>query len=342
MSKLVAMYNNKGGVSKTTTLFNLGVLLAQQGKRILFADCDPQCNLTELFMASNPTFDDPDAQLPGTSIYQALLPRFRGEAGIIDPASIGIISSTIYDRLFLFRGDLEFSLAETYLGTAWNQAVTENIHEKNTYVALYKLLHSLGDTRGYDYVLCDVGPSTGAITRTVVLACDGFFLPLVPDRFCNQAVRLLGRVVKEWIGRHQQICDTLQPFNIEGFPGQPKLLGAVIQNFKVHSAAKAKQSYVKWQERISSDITTYLLAENAIEAVQGLDRNNPYIATIRDVGPLAPVAQMFGRAMFDISQEHTREASTTGQMYYGSVWQPWVDRMQEYKNEIQKIAQAMP
>jgi chromosome partitioning protein len=54
MSKIVTMYNNKGGVSKTTSLFNLGAYLAQTGHRVLLADCDPQCNLTELFLASYP------------------------------------------------------------------------------------------------------------------------------------------------------------------------------------------------------------------------------------------------------------------------------------------------
>ncbi len=53
MCKIVTMYNNKGGVSKTTTLFNLGVFLAQQGNRVLIVDCDPQCNMTEFFLASN-------------------------------------------------------------------------------------------------------------------------------------------------------------------------------------------------------------------------------------------------------------------------------------------------
>lgn len=342
MTKIVSMYNNKGGVSKTSTLFNLGVLLAEQGKRILLADCDPQCNLTELFFASYPGADESDTELPGTSIYKALLPRFRGEAGIIDPNTVDLVESSIYERLFLFRGDLEFSFAETYFGTSWNQAITENIHEKNTYVALYKLLQTIGKNSEFDYILCDVGPSTGAITRAVILACDGIFLPLVPDRFCNQAVKLLGRIIREWITRHQQISESLKPFKIESFPGSPILLGAIIQNFKIHSAARAKQSYIKWQDKISIDIKDYLLSTEGIEASPNLDLDNPYIATIRDVGPIAPIAQMFGRAMFDVQQEHTREASTTGQMYYGTVWQPWIERMREYKTEIDKISKAMP
>jgi cellulose biosynthesis protein BcsQ len=295
-----------------------------------------------MFLAADPDSEDPDKELPGTSIYQALLPRFRGEAGSIDPTTITLVESARYPNVHLFRGDIEFSLAETYLGTAWNQAVTDNIHEKNTYVALNNLLQGLGKNGKYDYILCDVGPSTGAITRSVVLACDGIFLPLVPDRFCNQAVRLLGRVIHDWTSKHKLIAETLGPFGIQSFAGNPILLGAISQNFKVHSATKAKQSYVKWQERISADIQTYLVSDEGISASSTLDMSNPYIATIRDVGPLAPIAQMFGRALFDIEQEQTQEASTTGQMYYGSVWQVWVDRMNDYKGEIGKIASVMP
>lgn len=341
MAKIITMYNNKGGVSKTTTLFNLGVYLSQLGKRVLLVDCDPQCNLTELFLASDPEVEEPDKELPGTSIYQSLLARFKGEAGFIKPESVELIASKLYSNLYLFRGDLEFSLAETYFGTAWNQAITENIHEKNTYVALYRLLRSLGDFHSLDYVLCDVGPSTGAITRMVVLSCDGILLPLVPDRFCNQAVKLLGRIIHEWIVRHQQISETLRPFNIDTFPGTPVLYGAISQNFKVHNNAKVKESYVKWQEKISFNIEHSLLSENGIVPAEGLNPKEPYVATIRDVSPLAPVAQMFGRAIFDIQREHTREASSTGHMYYGTVWEPWVTKMNDYKLEIEKIAEAI-
>jgi len=341
MTKIYTMYNNKGGVSKTTTLFNLGVYLSQQGKRVLLADCDPQCNMTELFMASYPDADDPDKELPGTSIFQALLPRFKGEMGSIDPNKVDLIESAIYSNLFLFKGDLEFSLAETYFGTAWNQAITENIHEKNTYVSFYRLLQSIGEMHSFDYILCDVGPSTGSITRMVVLASDGIFLPLVPDRFCNQAVKLLGKIVYDWISRHKQISESLIPFSINSFPGNPVFLGAILQNYKVHNNARVKESYIKWQDKITSNIKEYLLSSTGINPAQTLNPDSPYLASIRDVSPLAPVAQMFGRAIFDIQQEHTKEASTTGKMYYGSVWDPWVEKMNEYRAEIAKIASVI-
>lgn len=341
MAKIVAMYNNKGGVSKTTTLFNLAVFLSRKGKRVLLVDCDPQCNVTEMFFASTDLLDDPDRDLPGTSIYQALRPRFAGDTRSIDPLSIQLVDSGLYPNLSILRGDLEFTMAENYFGNAWNQAITENINEKNTYVVFHRMLHTLAAVKQFDYVLCDVGPSTGAITRTVVLACDGFIVPLTPDRFCYQAVRVLGSVVRQWIERHDQITRTFVPFGIDSFPGRPLMLGAVIQNFKVHSG-RVKESYAKWQKLIADKIASDLLGPGGVSAGPRCDPMNPFVATIREVGPLAPVAQMFGRAIFDIKQEHTKEASTTGQMYYGTVWQPWLDKMSEYEVEIARIADVLP
>ncbi len=341
MTKIITLYNNKGGVSKTTTLFNLAVYLAQENKKVLLVDCDPQCNITELFFAANEDIENPNIELPGTSIYKALYPRFTGEKAKIDINDIELCVHNLYHNMSLLRGDLEFARAETYFGTAWNQAVTENIHEKNTYVVFNRLLQELGKEKSFDYILCDVGPSTGAITRTVILACDEIVVPLVPDRFCYQAVRLLGSVINEWEKRHSQICETLKPFGIQPFLGKPKLAGAIIQNFKIHSASKTKNTYIEWQNKISNEIRTKLIGENGIEAKEGFNPNNPYIATIRDVGPSAPVAQAFGRAIFDIQQEHTTIASTNGKMYYGTVWEPWVQRMNDYRQEIGKIAKAL-
>lgn len=50
MAKLICLFNHKGGVSKTTTAFNLGWMLARQGRRVLLVDCDPQCNLTGMVL----------------------------------------------------------------------------------------------------------------------------------------------------------------------------------------------------------------------------------------------------------------------------------------------------
>ena len=50
MASQIALFNHKGGVSKTTTTFNLGWMLAKKGKKVIIVDCDPQCNLTGMVL----------------------------------------------------------------------------------------------------------------------------------------------------------------------------------------------------------------------------------------------------------------------------------------------------
>jgi cellulose biosynthesis protein BcsQ len=341
MAKIITFYNNKGGVSKTTTLFNLAVFLVKNGKKVLIADCDPQCNISELFFASDASASDPNEDLPGTSIYQALIPRFYGEVAKIDPDTVILTESKIYNNLFLLRGDFEFSKAEVYFSSALNLAITENIHEKNTYMALYNLLHDLGNKNSFDYILCDVGPSTGAITRMVVLCCDGYFVPLTPDRFSNQAVKVLGQVLKEWIKAHKEVSKTFEPFKIKCFPGNPTLYGAIMQNFKLSSdTKKIKEAYKKWQDKIKESMKISLLNGDLLIS-ERLDNTQPFVAEILDVGPLAPISQLFGFAIFDVKQEHTKEASPGGQKYYGAVWKYWADKKIIYEAEIKKISEAL-
>jgi chromosome partitioning protein len=340
MAHIVTLYNNKGGVSKTTTAYSLAAFLSTRG-RVLLVDFDPQCNATELFLAPTGMLEQPDAELVGTSVYQALKPRFQGDTGSIDPRTVTLVNSSVYPNLMLFRGDLEFSEAENYLSTALGQAITENVNEKKTYVVIPNLLRALAAMHELKYIICDVGPSTGAIPRMVVLSSDGILIPVTPDRFSNQAVTVLGTIIRKWIARHSQIASTLEPFGVKSFDGTPVLYGSIIQNFKVYGG-KIKPAYQRWQQKIADNIAEKLLGPEGIKPGPRCDPQSPFVATIPDLGPLVPIAQTFGRALYDVQQSHTAEASASGSMYYGVAWQAWQEKMSQYKQQISKIADALP
>ncbi len=342
MTKILSLYNNKGGVAKTTTLFNLAVYAAKEEKRkVLLVDCDPQCNSTELFFCSSEQIDEPDVKLPGTSIYEALRPRFEGESSRIDANKVELAASPLYENLFLLRGDINFSRAEQFFATAVAQAITESIHDKNTYAVMGRLLRDLGKLHGFDYILCDVGPSAGSITRMVILSCDGIFVPTAPDRFSYQAILGMGAIMKEWLDRHRAILSTFEPFGLQPNLVEPAFYGAVVNNYKIHRAGKKKGSYLKWEQLIREAISNSLLDGNGLKPASSAVKAQPFVASIRDVGPMAPVAQMVGKAIFDIGQRDTELASSDGDYYRGAVWSDWIARMQEYKLEIAKIFNAI-
>jgi len=109
MSRIVTLYNHKGGVSKTTTTFNVAHYLARSGIKTLVVDADPQCNMTELLMFK--TIEQYDEQgiedLPGKSLLDLLRPRISGETATIEIKPEDIVPIT--DNLSVLRGDVKSS-----------------------------------------------------------------------------------------------------------------------------------------------------------------------------------------------------------------------------------------
>lgn len=333
MIRTFAFYNHKGGVSKTTTTFNLAALLASRhGRKVLLIDADPQSNLTENFFA--PPSEEQD-ELPGTSIYEALRPRFEGAAGKIDVTQIELPRHKKYENLYILRGDWNFSLAERYFSSALALAITESVHEKNTYNVLNNLIQDLITAHQFDHILVDLGPSSGAITNLALLSCDGYFIPVTPDRFCTQAVEALANLIKVWIDRHQRTIATFPAFGVQTFPGSPIFLGAVIQNFKAY-AGRTTKPYKYWEEEILR-----VIRNNLISSVPSRPGADAYVSSIKDFGGLAPTAHIVGKAIFDLNREDTKLASADGLVWAGVALESWLSRAAEYGAEIEKLAKVV-
>jgi cellulose biosynthesis protein BcsQ len=342
MLKTIALYNNKGGVSKTTTTFNLAIYLSKiKKKKILIIDADAQSNISELFFASDANFwDSVSETLPGDSIYDAMKPRLEGSASRVDVSKIKLCANKRYENLFLLRGDIRFSaLAEGYYSSAVEQAITSNINQKNTYLSFRRMVRDFLAHHSFDNILFDLGPSTGAISRLALLACDGYFVPVTPDRFSALAVRSLPQVLKEWFSHDKLVLSTLPPYGMESDYTLPVFCGAISQQFQIHRG-KIKKSYDRWNERIRDQLSEGFSDISALPKSVHL-QGNPVVAEVENLGPVAPLAQMLGKAIFDISQEDTKHASSSGQMFYGAVFEPWKEKIKNYETEIGKLAKAI-
>jgi cellulose biosynthesis protein BcsQ len=81
--KIITLFNHKGGVSKTTTAFNLGWMLARKNQRVLLVDCDPQCNLTGMVLGLEDL--ETSESIQGTKDGRPLI----SERGWLPPSSPG-------------------------------------------------------------------------------------------------------------------------------------------------------------------------------------------------------------------------------------------------------------
>ena len=352
--KIITLYNHKGGVSKTTTTFNIATYLANNGKKVLMVDADPQCNLTEISLARTIYSLDKSAEesgstevgtLPGTSILDALNQRIKGDIAYIDIEKIE--PCEIHENLELLRGSVDLSSIEDDLAEAHVQRMSMRTNLMRTYVAIGDFLVRLADKNKYDYIFIDVGPSSGALTRAFFLACDAFFIPVAPDRFNVQAIGTLSTVLSRWIREHQEALSKYKELEMPIREGRPAFLGAIVQAFKKY-AGEAKPGFKLWMSRLPIEIDTSLkpvLEAHStnlyLPAMTGITPDNSIAVEIPDFNQLAPLMQEVGKAVFNIDRADTALITTSKKPWTGNNWTGAQRRMTNYKALFKLLAELL-
>ena len=175
MCKVIAICNQKGGVSKTTTTANLGVGLVRAGKKVLVLDADPQGNLSQSFGIKNP--DELEVALP--SIMEQ----------IIMDKEVDVTKGIIHHKegLDLMPCNIDLSGVDISLVNAMSREFV-----LKTYVESIREF--------YDYILIDCMPSLGMITVNSLTASDSVLIPVqaayLPVKGMEQLITTICRVKK--------------------------------------------------------------------------------------------------------------------------------------------------
>ncbi len=170
--KVITLTNQKGDVGKTTTAVNLGVTLAQQGKKVLLIDADAQANLTMSLGYNRPV----DLSVTLSTIMQ----------DIIDDKSIDVSKSILHhdEGVDLLPSNIELSELEVRLINAIGR---ESV--------LKTCINEV--KKSYDVVLVDCMPSLGMLTINVLAAADSVVIPTQPHYFSAKGLELLLRSVSK-------------------------------------------------------------------------------------------------------------------------------------------------
>ena len=173
--RVIAVFNHKGGVGKTTTVANLGAALAQHGRRVLLVDSDPQANLTVHFGV--------DLEDPGTTLYDVLTEEASFEEAV---------RPTREENVTILPSSLDLAGAELELATAMGR-------ERIVRDALDAYLANPACRKDgeYDYVIFDCPPSIGLLTINALCATNEIFVPLQTEFLALRGVGKLVEVVNK-------------------------------------------------------------------------------------------------------------------------------------------------
>jgi cellulose biosynthesis protein BcsQ len=290
--KSICIFNNKGGVGKTTLLCNVASYLAQErNKKVLIVDCDPQCNATA-YMLQEPLLENIYERNSAKTIDDVIKPLKRGRGFQKD--ALPVIRSPGF-HLDLIPGDPKFSLAEDFLSKDWVDVAGGSERGLRTTTFVKEIL---AECDNYDYVFFDVGPSLGAINRTVLLASDYFLIPISADIFSIRGLQNIEIAVRSWKDELSRGLEAFEhkedePFLVNDEPITVPLqfLGYVTQQYTAKTVEGKKQpvkAYERIIRRIEPTIKKHVI--DVFNKNKSLDYRLGEIPNLQSVVPMSQIA----------------------------------------------------
>jgi cellulose biosynthesis protein BcsQ len=314
----------KGGVSKTTTSFNLAWYMSQTREiRTMVVDLDPQCNLSQMFLDKES--DDiksavfrqeyPGQPEPMTSVGEAL-----GEISNNRKLEVEVrtYQHQLNQNLFLLSGSLSVTDYEETLATA------ESIHQNYTRDipgALNYVIQKCASECGAEVVIIDTSPSMGCLNMVVVMSSTYFAIPSQADYFSLQALISVRRRITEvsvggkgtWLDRMAFLRGYTQSSAYPLPNRNPKFLGVLTQMFTV-KRGKVTKHFKHYIDKIQAEVANNLvngLEQHSmtlpLEAYANLKVESAYVlARVQNFNRCAPMAQEQGLPLIALLEDDKR------------------------------------
>jgi chromosome partitioning protein len=221
LGKIIAIFNQKGGVGKTTTNINLAASLAMRGKKILVIDIDPQGNTTSGLGVSKKELT--------YSVYDLLTRN--------DVAASEMILHTATENLDIIPANVELAGAEVEL------VMMESRESR-----LKDAIETIKDR--YDYIFIDCPPSLGLLTINSLTAVDSVLIPIQCEFYALEGVSQLMStidIVKKKLNPKLEIQGVI----LSMFDGRTNLSIQVVEEVKKYFKEKVYTTVIPRNVRLA-------------------------------------------------------------------------------------------
>ena len=299
--KSIAFFNNKGGVGKTTLLCNLAGYIARRlGKKVLVIDADPQCNTTS-YVLRDDSFYSLYIEEKGFTV-SSLIPPLQDGEGFVNKFEV---KKTDFFGFDMIPGNPTFAVSEDFLAAEWKDVRSSDYRGIRSSLLFADFVSKCDE---YDFVFFDMGPSLGAINRSVLLACDFFLTPMSSDVFSLLALENIGESLSTWRNTYLTGYNGLEDDKkkkIDKIYQGPsiKFIGYVEQQYITKTVAgqpRAVRAYDEILQKIPDEIEGKVVRPVNGNCMKDVDYK---IGSIPNYHSLVPMSQTAHKPIFELTAE---------------------------------------
>lgn len=220
MGKIYSMFNQKGGVGKTTSCANLCAAVAMKGKKVLAVDFDAQSNLTSGLDINKKTLK--------SNIYHVLMRETEAKDAIVH---------TAIENLDILPATIDLAGAEVEMA---------NVPQRE--IVLKNMLMPVKDM--YDYIIIDCPPSLGLLSINSLAASDGVIIPIQCEYYALEGVsQLINTVnlVKKSLNANLEIAGVM----LTMYDARTNLSSQIVQEVRNYFAGKVFDSIIPRNVRLA-------------------------------------------------------------------------------------------
>ena len=332
MSKRIVIFNHKGGVSKTTSVYNIGWMLSKTC-RVLLVDADPQCNLSSLILGDNFEKYYYEDSTRKQNIKDGVQVAFTGKPFPIQ--SVECFSPLRAPSLRLLAGHAnlsEYDAALTFAQTSNNAIATL----QNLPGAFSELIRLTEEKYSIDYTLIDLNPGLSAINQNLFLSSHAFIVPTNPDPFSVMAIDTLKNILPKWASWKKNAVELFADSAYPLLEGEPKFIGSLIQRFNVRNGQAARpyrDNISEIKDRIKGDffesISKFGMTLHPDQYKQDLIDRGYCLEEIPDFQGLLPKSYQAGVPVFEIQNSEINET--------GPVLEQMVNNRDKFERKFQGL-----